>query len=37
VTYDLDKEVRALFDSGIPYADWTAKMLGSACFQMPGQ
>jgi putative phosphoesterase len=33
--YDVDREVRALSLSGLPHADWTAKMLVSASPQMP--
>lgn len=35
VEYDVDKEVRALRDCGLPHADWVAKMLVSAGPQMP--
>ncbi len=35
VEYDVDKEVNALRDCGLPHADWVAKMLVSAAPQMP--
>ena len=35
VEYDVDAEVKAVFNCGLPHAEWTAKMLESACFQMP--
>jgi|HubBroStandDraft_1064217.scaffolds.fasta_scaffold49226_1 predicted phosphodiesterase len=35
VEYDVDKELKALSDCGLPHADWVGKMLGSGCFQMP--
>lgn len=35
VEYDLAKELKSLSDSGLPHADWVAKMLQSAGFQMP--
>ena len=35
VEYDIGKEVKALQSSGIPHADWIAKMLESGTFQMP--
>jgi predicted phosphodiesterase len=35
VEYDVEQEVRALHDRGIPHADWVAKMLKTASPQMP--
>jgi predicted phosphodiesterase len=35
VEYDIDSELAALSDCGLPHADWVAKMLESGCFQMP--
>ncbi len=35
VEYDLDKELRLLAGSGLPHADWVAKILRSAGPQMP--
>jgi putative phosphoesterase len=35
VEYDVDREVRALSVSGLPHADWIARMLESADPQMP--
>lgn len=35
VEYDVDKEIKALADSGLPHADWVAKILQSASPQMP--
>ena len=35
VEYDVDKELRALSGCGFPHADWVAKSLESASFQMP--
>jgi putative phosphoesterase len=35
VAYDVDKEIKALSGCGFPHADWVAKMLDSARFQMP--
>jgi putative phosphoesterase len=35
VEYDLDKELRALSQCGLPHADWVAKMLVGARFEMP--
>jgi putative phosphoesterase len=35
VEYDVEKEVQALAASGIPHADWIARMLASASPQMP--
>jgi predicted phosphodiesterase len=35
VEYDIDSELEALSDCGLPHADWVAKMLESGCFQMP--
>jgi putative phosphoesterase len=35
VEYDIDKELSNLSDSGIPHSGWIAKLLKSACFQMP--
>jgi putative phosphoesterase len=35
VEYDLDQELKALAACGLPHADWVAKMLRSACVQMP--
>jgi diadenosine tetraphosphatase ApaH/serine/threonine PP2A family protein phosphatase len=35
VAYEVDRELKALFTSGLPHAHWIAKMLDSACLQMP--
>jgi predicted phosphodiesterase len=35
VEYDVDKELKALSGCGLPHADWVARMLVSACPQMP--
>ena len=35
VPYDIDQEVSVLSQSGMPYSGWIAKLLKSACFQMP--
>jgi predicted phosphodiesterase len=35
VEYDVDKEIKALSNCGLPHVDWVAKLLNSACFQMP--
>jgi predicted phosphodiesterase len=35
VEYDVEKEMEALSDSGLPHAGWVGKMLASGCFQMP--
>jgi predicted phosphodiesterase len=35
VEYDVAKECKALTDSGIPHADWVARMLTTGGFQMP--
>jgi diadenosine tetraphosphatase ApaH/serine/threonine PP2A family protein phosphatase len=35
VEYDVDRELKALSGSGLPHADWVAKILDSACPQMP--
>jgi len=35
VEYDVDKEIKALFDCGLPHAGWIAKTLASASPQMP--
>jgi predicted phosphodiesterase len=35
VDYDVEKEIQALKDSGLPYADWVARILRSAAPQMP--
>jgi predicted phosphodiesterase len=35
VEYDVDKELKALSACGLPHADWVAKILDSACPQMP--
>jgi predicted phosphodiesterase len=35
VEYDLEREIAALSGCGLPYADWIAKLLHSASFQMP--
>jgi predicted phosphodiesterase len=35
VEYDVDRELRALAASGLPHADWTAKILASASAQLP--
>jgi predicted phosphodiesterase len=35
VEYDVDRELRALADCGLPYSGWIAKTLQTACPQMP--
>ena len=35
VEYDLEKELRVLEQSAMPHWNWIAKVLKSACFQMP--
>ena len=35
VAYDIDAEIRRITECGIPRADWLAKSLASAAFQMP--
>ena len=35
VEYDVDREVKNLSNSGLPHADWIARILKSASFQMP--
>jgi predicted phosphodiesterase len=35
VEYDVDKELRALADCGLPHSDWVARTLQNACPQMP--
>src|SRR5215469_11535230 len=35
VDYDVDREIKELFGSGIPHADWTAKILEKGCYQNP--
>ncbi|HZQ67717.1 MAG TPA: metallophosphoesterase family protein [Terriglobales bacterium] len=35
VEYDIDREIQRLSTSGLPHADWTARMLLSARFEMP--
>jgi predicted phosphodiesterase len=35
VEYDVDRELRALADCGLPHSDWVAKTLQRACPQMP--
>jgi hypothetical protein len=35
VSYDIDREVRALEASAMPHADWIAQTLKSASFVMP--
>ena len=35
VEYDVEQEIRALFTSRFPHADWVAKILNSASPQMP--
>lgn len=35
VDYDRDEEVRNLLESGLPHADWMARLLASAAFEMP--
>jgi predicted phosphodiesterase len=35
VAYDVDRELKALSGCGLPHADWVAKILASACPQMP--
>jgi predicted phosphodiesterase len=36
VEYDVDREIRAQADCGLPHSAWVAKMLRSAGFVMPG-
>ena len=35
VDYDVEREIKALSDCGLPHADWIARMLASASPQMP--
>jgi hypothetical protein len=35
VEYDVDRELKALLSSGLPHADWIARILESARPQMP--
>ena len=35
VEYDVDKELKALAQSGLPHADWVGKILVSGCLQIP--
>jgi predicted phosphodiesterase len=35
VAYDVDAEIRALNDCGLPHSGWVARMLDTAGFQMP--
>ena len=35
VEYDVDKEIKALQSSGLPHAEWVAKVLNNGSFQMP--
>ncbi len=35
VKYDVDEELKALADCGLPHSAWVAKMLGSGGFQTP--
>jgi predicted phosphodiesterase len=35
VEYDVERELRALGDSGLPHADWVARTLASGRPQMP--
>jgi len=35
VEYDVDREIRAVLNCGLPHADWVAKMLASANPSMP--
>lgn len=35
VEYDVDAEIRTLNGSGLPHADWVARSLAGAAFQMP--
>jgi hypothetical protein len=35
VEYDVDRELKVLSVSRIPHSDWIAKILESACPQMP--
>ena len=35
VEYDLDQEIKALSDCGLPHAWWIAKILESGCYQAP--
>jgi putative phosphoesterase len=36
VEYDVNREIRALSDCGLPYSEWVARMLKSASPQLPG-
>jgi diadenosine tetraphosphatase ApaH/serine/threonine PP2A family protein phosphatase len=35
VEYDVDREIKALAGCGLPHSDWVAKILDSACPEMP--
>ena len=35
VEYDVEREVKALGESGMPHADWVARILASGRPQMP--
>jgi len=35
VEYDVDREIKTLSGCGLPHADWVARILNSACPQMP--
>lgn len=35
VNYDLESEIRAIVDSGIPYSDWIARTLRASAPQLP--
>jgi putative phosphoesterase len=35
VEYSVEKELTALAENGMPHSEWIAKLLKSACFQMP--
>jgi predicted phosphodiesterase len=35
VEYDVDREIKELAGCGLPHADWVAKIIESACPQMP--
>jgi predicted phosphodiesterase len=35
VEYDVDRELKALADRGLPHSGWVAKILSSGSFQMP--
>jgi hypothetical protein len=35
VEYDLDRETKTLSASGLPHADWIARILESGCYQAP--